>query len=59
MFLLFCLCVYLVLRVACSCCFVCVCIRYLGHMFLLFCLCVYLVLRAHVLVVLFVCVFGT
>ena len=59
MFLLFCLCVYSVLRVACSCCFVCVCIRYLGHMFLLFCLCVYLVLRAHVLVVLFVCVFGT
>ena len=75
MFLLFCLCVYSVLRVACSCCFVCVCIRYLGHMFLLFCLCVYSVLRvtcsccfvcvcirylgSHVLVVLFVCVFGT
>ena len=26
MFLLFCLCVYSVLRVTCSCCFVCVCI---------------------------------
>ena len=42
MSLLFCLCVCSILRVTCPCCFVCVCVQYLG---------------SHVLVVLFVCVF--